>query len=105
MDEKGSNLQQVVRWMLVGLLSVALFPIPLYGYYVLLRVLTSAGCLYLGWQAYNRQQEAWVWIYGVVALLYNPIYSFHLGRVVWCVVNVITLAILLTHSYRSRPKR
>jgi hypothetical protein len=79
-------------------LGVALFDMP-YGYYGLLRVLVCGVCLYLAAKE-GDGGSGWVWILGGCALLYNPIFKFHLGREIWAVVNIATIALLAAHMWR-----
>ena len=60
------------------------------GYYMLLRLITSALCVY---SAVKFKTE-WVrWVFGVLAVLYNPILPVHLGdKEIWSIVNIATIA-------------
>ena len=80
-------------------LGVALFDMP-YGYYGLLSLLVCGVCLYLAVQERNGG-SGWAWILGGCALLYNPIFKIHLGREIWPLVNVATIALLAAHLWRS----
>jgi hypothetical protein len=72
---------------------VGLFPMP-YDYYMLSRVvicLTAA----LGFaRAVEREKHAWLWVFGAVAVLYNPVLPVRLGvKAVWVVLNLATLVL------------
>ena|SRR5438093_11567623 len=74
-----------------------------FGYYTLLRVvlcLTSA----VGVAASRRQRDsAWLWVYGVLVVLYNPILPVHLGaKRLWIGVNVLTLIFVWLGAFRFR---
>jgi hypothetical protein len=61
-----------------------------YGYYVLLRWVCCGIFAYLAVLALERSKQDWVWTLGIIALIYNPIFSIHLTRGIWEAVNVVT---------------
>lgn len=79
-------------------LAVALLDMP-YGYYVLLRVLVCGVCIYLAIEETKAGRSGWTWVFGGVAVLYNPIFQIHLDREVWSIVNVATIAMLVVHMW------
>lgn len=76
---------------LIVFLIVALFPIRAYGFYVLLKFVICGGCAFLAVNASEEERKHMVWILGGLAVLYNPIVRFPLGREIWTVVNVVTI--------------
>lgn len=86
-------------WLIpIGALAIALTDMP-YGYYMLLRVVICGSCIYLATRETRMSEAAWVWILGGCAVLYNPILRIHLGRDLWSVVNVATIALLTSHMW------
>jgi len=69
----------------------ALNPENPYGYYILLRWVCCAAFTYLALKAYAQGKEGWVWVLGVMAVIYNPIIRIHLTREIWSVLNVVTV--------------
>ena len=65
-----------------------------YGYYILLRWTVSPIFIYLAIVHYKSKKEGWVWIFAVMACLYNPIACVHLGRNIWMVANIASIIIL-----------
>ena len=64
-------------------------------FYTLLRVVvcvTGAA----GFAAARRSgAETWSWVFGVIAVIYNPILPFHLySRDKWTIVNLVTIVLL-----------
>lgn len=78
---------------MIAALLVAIFCRMPYGFYTLLKVLCCAGFGYLAYKAHDRKLDAWMWIFGVVAIVYNPFIKVHLGREIWSVVNLATIAL------------
>src|SRR2546428_617570 len=63
-----------------------------YGYYVLLRWVCCPLFAYLAVRASDLRREAWMWIFAVLAVVYNPIFRVHATRDFWTLVNVGTVA-------------
>ena len=108
LTEKDSRCQRPLRPRFGHLPSViagtmlfaALLPLP-WGYYTLLRVALCMAALYSGVGAWIRNEQAFVWLWGVIAVLFNPLAPFSLGRSVWTVVDIMT-AILFWGEARKR---
>lgn len=80
--------------MVSGMLLWALNPSNPYGYYILLRWISCAVFAYLAVQASARDLQGWTWILGVSAAIYNPLVPVHLTRVIWSIINVVTIGIV-----------
>lgn len=49
-----------------------------------------------------------MWLLGITALLYNPIFPVHLNRALWSVVNIVTVISLITFivsEYKNFKKK
>lgn len=81
--------------------AVGLLWMP-YGYYVLSRTVACAVCAYACIQASGRKRVGWAWLFGALAVLYNPLVPIHLrSKMIWALVNGATLAVL----YLAAPTR
>jgi len=86
------------------MLLVALAPLP-YGYYTLLRIVVGAATGYLAWSHASRLRlDAWVFILGGIAVLFNPIIPIHLGREVWTFIDVAAAAAIGAHYFSVGQK-
>lgn len=84
-------------------LAIAVLPLP-YGYYMGLRWFVTGTAIFLAWKEYELNQNtanSYTWIFGAIALLYNPIFPVHLFKLLWVILNIGTAAIFLGH-YRLR---
>jgi hypothetical protein len=77
----------------------ALVPSNPYEYYIVLRLVCCAAFAYLAVQAFHREKQAWVWVLGITAVVYNPIFRVHLTRGIWSVVNVATIGIAVWSAF------
>jgi len=74
--------------------AVGILPLP-YGFYMLLRLIIclAAGVGFV--RAWEERRTGWLWIYGVLAVLYNPVLPIHLLlRPLWIVANLVTIVLL-----------
>ena len=70
--------------MLLG----ALLPWP-YGYYQLLRLVVCGASVYVAFMAYQWQKILSTWMFGFIAILFNPLIPIHLSREIWQTIDVI----------------
>jgi hypothetical protein len=80
-----------------------------YSFYVLLRVTICTIAVYSAYQATERK-SAWAWIYGAVAVLFNPIIPIHMARSDWSRIDALTAIIFavpmaLKLAARQRTER
>ena len=73
-----------------------------YGYFILLRWTTCGVGVYFAYLSHKRGKDTWVWIFWVIALIFNPLIPFHLGRDVWVPIDVITGILILASIYFVR---
>jgi len=70
------------------MLLVALAPWP-YGYYQLLRFVTCGVAAYIAYTTYNWQKMWAVWLFGFIAVLFNPLIPIQLSRELWRPIDII----------------
>lgn len=101
--EKQSIVLKSFIVMMMVMLGIALLPIRYYSYYVLLKLVICGGCAFLAANAYDAGRKHLVWFMGGLAVLYNPIIRFPLGRELWMVINILTIIVLIA-AMRSLKK-
>ena len=96
-----------VIWLVAaGMLVYAAIEKHPYSYYTLLRWVCCPIFAYSAFAAHEKNRIPWVWIFGVLALLYNPIFRVHLDRSTWTGVNWATVAaIIVAAAVFWRPSR
>jgi hypothetical protein len=82
----------------------ALNPENPYGYYILLRWVCCGVFAYLAFKALDQGHQGWVWVLGITAAVYNPIFRVHLTREIWSVVNVVTIGIAVASVFAIKFK-
>ena len=80
-----------IPWLTTLMVALALARLP-YGYYMLLRLVLCAACIYYLGQASRLLASGHSLTLGAAAVLYNPLIPVHLGsKPLWTVINVATV--------------
>jgi len=87
-------------WIVPGVaLLLGALPLP-YAYYELLRVLVAGFAAYFAWKEFDGNEKkvnSFTWIFGVIAVLFNPFLPIHLTKGIWVVVDLAVAASLFWH--------
>mgnify|MGYP001072638627 CR=1 FL=1 len=80
-----------------------------YGYFILLRWVVTASAVFVAIVALNTKQYWGIWLFGLLAILFNPIAPVHLNRTTWQPIDVVTAGIFVAAVFLIRhlpkPKR
>jgi len=74
----------VAALMLLG----AMAPLP-YGYYQFLRWVVCGIGIYIAVIAYSWGKTWVTWIFGAIAVLFNPIIPIHFSREIWLPIDIV----------------
>ena len=82
------------------LLFIAVADLP-YGYYKFMRFVVVITSLYTCYISYmkNEKLNFGVWIFGLIAILFNPIVPFYFGRNGWKTTDVIVGLIFVISTF------
>lgn len=83
--------------------AIAIFDHP-YSYYQITRWIVCAVAIYAAYQAYQAGKAAWPWIFGVVAVLFNPLFPFYFAKGTWQVLDAIVAAIFFVSLFTKASK-
>lgn len=89
-------MEKYVRLFAAILLLVAIADFD-YGFYMLIRFIICTISVYFTFAAYKTENERWMWIYGMLAALFNPFLPIHLSKSIW-VMNDLIVAITFVIS-------
>jgi hypothetical protein len=74
--------------------AMGILPLP-YGFYMLLRITICLTAVVGLVRAREERRPSWLWIYGVLSVLYNPVLPVHLmAKSLWIMINIATIALL-----------
>ncbi|WP_233885957.1 DUF6804 family protein [Tenacibaculum piscium] len=90
---KKSNIIKIV---LAVLFFLCLVDMP-YGFYQFVRFVALIGFGILAFQANEKGNQTEMIIYGILALLFQPLFKIALGRELWNIIDIIVgIGLLLT---------
>jgi hypothetical protein len=90
-----------VIYICAAMLFIGAAPLP-YGYYMLLRLVAFGVFAYAAYVAYEKKSKALPWVYGFMALVFNPIVKIHFPKEMWAVVDIAAGMLLLATAQAVR---
>ncbi len=92
-----------VIYIAAALLFAAAAPLP-YGFYTLLRIVGTIVFAWAAFTAYERKHPSLPWVFGLVALVFNPFIPIHLPKEVWAFLDVGAGLLLLVTKGQIQQK-
>lgn len=71
-----------------------------YGYYIFLRWIVLVSALSVILKSHDLKKRNWIWIMGIIAILFNPIIPIHFSKITWRLIDLITAIIFITTIFR-----
>lgn len=91
----------VARLLVAALLVWALAKHPI-GYYTVLRLVTCSVCAYGAYLAVQWKQIGWAFVFGTIALLFQPLIALRMTKQTWVYVDVVTAVFLVATIFLFR---
>ena len=79
-----NNLNKIVAVLLL----IALLPLP-YFYYQLLRIVVTVVAPIYAYKFYEDNQMPKVIIFGIIAIIWNPIFPIYMDKSVWMILDIV----------------
>lgn len=79
------------------MLLVAIAPLP-YGYFQLPRWVTCGVATFISFEAYKWKKYWATGLFGLIAVLFNPIMPVHLAKAIWQPIDVVTAITFVTST-------
>ena len=96
-------MEKIIKIGLAVLMFGCLLDMP-YGYYQLVRFIALISFAVLAYQASQQSRQTEMFIYGALALLFQPFVKIALGRELWNIVDVIVGIGLLINIAKNNKK-
>ena len=91
--------------MVAAILFIAILPLP-YGYYTFMRFIVCGCAAYIAYQKYKLgEKNIWLWIFGFIAILFNPIAPIHMTKEIWMAVDAMAgglFGYMAFYKYRNK---
>ena len=95
---------KILKIALAGLLFLCLADMP-YGYYQFVRFASMIGFGILAYRANQEGRETEMFIFGALALMFQPFFKLALGRELWNIIDVIVGLGLLFSAFYKRDEK
>jgi len=87
------------------LLALAILGGWSYGYYTFLRITIFVTNIFLAFVSFNKEKFGWIWFFGLIAFIFNPIFPFYLGRSIWVIVDWVVAIFFFVSIFTFRLQR
>lgn len=94
---------KIIKLILALLLFLCLLDMP-YGFYELVRFIALIGFGILSYNANKKEKQVEMYIYGALALLFQPFFKIALGREIWNIVDIVVGIGLILSLITNRRK-
>lgn len=85
----------VLIYIVSAMLFLGAAPLP-YGYYMLLRIVACGFFIWAAVIAHDKNNQYLPWVFGFLALLFNPIIKIHLPKELWAVIDIGSAILILS---------
>lgn len=82
-------------------LVIGAAPMP-YGYYILLRLCACTLFAYSSFISFNRKHSILVFVYGLFAIIFNPLIQIHFSKTIWIFIDISAAILLITTRNKIR---
>ena len=83
-----------VKVIAIVFLLLALFTFPI-DFYKIVRIVVMAAAIYSAYFEYkqNNSISPMLWVFGIIAIIFNPIVPFYIGKTLWKITDLIAILI------------
>lgn len=74
-----------------------------YGFYIFLRCVISISSIFLAVEFNKKQNNGWLYTFGLIAILFNPIIPIYLDKSIWVLIDLVVV-VLFFISIKSIKK-
>ena len=91
-------MEKKLLYIPVAVLFIGVFPLPI-GYYTLLRLVVTAAATYIAYNTFQKdKQSGWIWVFGFVAILFNPLIPIYLDKELWMIIDFVVAILFIVYS-------
>ena len=87
------------------MLLLAIPPLWPYGYYLLLRIMVCVAAVALSLWAHRKEKLGWMWTMIIIAIIFNPLIPFHLGKEIWSIIDLVVAVIFVISIFKLRLQK
>lgn len=94
----------IARLVAIALLVLALTLNPA-GYHPLLWIPVTTVCVFGVYCANRWNLHGWIFAFGWLAILFNPVYPVSLPSMAWSIIDIAVAALMVASLFFVRPSR
>lgn len=94
-------MPKAVKLTLSILLFLCLIDWP-YGYFQFVRLCAMLGFIYLAYEAFLEDQKTELYVFLLLAVLFQPVVKISLGRTLWNIVDVLVGIGLMSSAFLKK---
>jgi len=98
---KKTTFRVILTFVVAIMLLLCLADMP-YGYYELVRLVAAAVFAYFAYEGFRAHRDAPLFVFGALALLFQPFVKVALGRTMWNIVDVVVAVGLIALLVKGR---
>jgi len=98
-----SGVPHVLIYITSAMLFIAIAPLP-YSYFTLLRIVVCSVFVLAFLVAYDRNYKNLIWVYALIAIIFNPFIKIHFDREIWMFIDVIASIIMIVTANKIVKK-
>lgn len=92
---------KIIFWLklfCIALLFLSFIRLPI-GYYTFLRIVVTGTAIYSAYFYYINKNIFWFWLFGLIAIIFNPLIPLYFDKTTWFVIDIITGIIFLVSVF------
>lgn len=95
-----------IKWLsiITGALLILAIPPWNYSYYIFLRWVVLISAVILAYGYGKSKHVGWAYVFGGIAVLFNPLIPFHLTKSVWVIIDLVTATSFFLSAYSIKKK-
>lgn len=97
-----------MKWLCIASGILLLLAIPSgwpYGYYIFLRWVIFITSILVANGFYKAEITGWVFVFGALAFLFNPILPIYLNKSSWVAIDLIAAMLFFLSAYSIKEKK
>lgn len=75
-----------------------------YSYYNITRLVVCGVCIYSANLSYTLKKEKWLYIFIIIAIIFNPFIPIHLVRKTWKIIDVFSAIVLFISLFQINTR-
>lgn len=96
------------KWVCIASGILLILAIPTgwpYDFYILLRWIISISSAIVAYGFFKSKLQAWTFVFGALAFLFNPIFPIYLSKSSWVLIDLIAAILFFIAAYSIKSKK